>query len=365
MAQILTFLGKGGCGRTTIAIATAKQQASLGRRVLFVSQDPTPATGILLGMPLQPVPQPIGANLSAVQVLATAAIDRGWEEVKQLEARYLRSPLLGNVYAQELPILPGMDSAIALNELRRYDASGNYDSIVFDGSDDLATIGMAGIPETLDWYLRRFQTVFTESDLWRTVAPIVQPALAAVLTIAWTGESIVSQPLQEANNYLALAQSTISDPRRVVAYLITDDRAESIARAKYLWANAQQSSLAVAGVIFNRAETTAALTDIFAPLTAVSIPTIAANDWQSAIESLPDFSLAQNAPRSMVVDPARREIRLYLPGLDKTQVKLTQSGPEITVEAADRRRNLLLPPPLTNARVTGAKFQDGYLIISV
>ncbi|HSF74622.1 MAG TPA: ArsA-related P-loop ATPase, partial [Microcoleus sp.] len=40
MALILTFLGKGGTGRSTIAIATAKKYAAQGKRVLLLGQDP-------------------------------------------------------------------------------------------------------------------------------------------------------------------------------------------------------------------------------------------------------------------------------------------------------------------------------------
>jgi anion-transporting ArsA/GET3 family ATPase len=224
MPQILTFLGKGGSGRTTVAIAAAKQQASLGRRVLFVSQDPTPATGILLGVPLTDKPQSIGANLEVVLISATVAIERGWEDVKQIEARYLRSPILRNVYGQELAIIPGMDSAIALNALRQYDASGKYDTIVYDGTGDLTTLRMAGMGDSLSWYLRRFVTVVEESDLWRTVAPIMQPALAAVLTLAWTGERVMSQPLQEANNFFTQSQAVIGNPQRVVGYRRTNSQ---------------------------------------------------------------------------------------------------------------------------------------------
>jgi arsenite-transporting ATPase len=35
MALILTYLGKGGCGSTTLAIATAKRLAQEGRPVLL------------------------------------------------------------------------------------------------------------------------------------------------------------------------------------------------------------------------------------------------------------------------------------------------------------------------------------------
>ncbi len=364
MPQILTFLGKGGSGRTTVAIAAAKQQANLGRRVLFVSQDPTPATGILLGIPLTDQPQSIGANLEVVSISATVAIERGWEDVKQVEARYLRSPILRNVYGQELAILPGMDSAIALNALRQYDASGKYDTIVYDGTGDITTLRMAGMADSLSWYLRRFVAVVEESDLWRTIAPIMQPAMAAILTIAWTGESVMSQPMQEANSALAQSQLVIGNPQRVVGYLVTTNDPAAVATAKYLWGSAQQSGLTIGGVIVNQAQLDSATTAEFDPLKIASIPTQIGDDWQPLIDAMPDFSQAIAAPKPIAIDIPKREVRLYLPGFDKTQVKLTQSGPEVTIEAGDQRRNILLPPALKGSSVTGAKFQAGYLIIS-
>ncbi|WP_373542248.1 ArsA family ATPase [Chamaesiphon sp.] len=363
MPQILTFLGKGGSGRTTVAIAAAKQQANLGRRVLFVSQDPTPATGILLGVPLTDKPQSIGANLAVVSISATAAIERGWEDIKQVEARYLRSPLLRNVYGQELAIIPGMDSAIALNALRQYDASGQYDTIVYDGTGDITTLRMAGMADSLSWYLRRFITVVEASDLWKTVSPIVQPAMAGILAIAWTGESVTGQPLQEANNALSASQAVISNPQRVVGYLVTTDEPAAVATAKYLWGSAQQSGLTIGGVIFNQAAATGIGLE-FEPLAIAALPTRIDTDWQPLMDAMPDFSQAITAPKPIAIDVSKREVRLYLPGFDKTQVKLTQSGPEVTIEAGDQRRNILLPPPLKGASVTGAKFQNGYLIIS-
>jgi anion-transporting ArsA/GET3 family ATPase len=364
MPQILTFLGKGGSGRTTVAIAAAKQQANLGRRVLFVSQDPTPATGILLGVPLTEKPQSIGANLAVVSISATVAIERGWEEIKQVEARYLRSPILRSVYGQELAILPGMDGAIALNELRQYDSSGKYDVIVYDGTGDMATLAMVGMPDSLSWYLRRFIAVVEESDLWKTISPIMQPAMAAVLTIAWTGESVMSQPVNEATNVLAQAQSMISNPQRVVGYLVTTEEPAAVATAKYLWGSAQQSGLTIGGILLNQGTNQDTVATEFDPLAVTIVPSRVGADWQPLLDAMPDFSQAITVPKPISIDIQNREVRLYLPGFDKTQVKLTQSGPEVTIEAGDRRRNILLPPALKGSSVTGAKFQNGYLIIS-
>ena len=363
MPQILTFLGKGGSGKTTVAIAAAKQQANLGRRVLFVSQDPTPATGILLGASLPDKPQSIGANLEVVAIPATVAIERGWEDVKQVEARYLRSPILRNIYGQELAILPGMDSAIALNALRQYDASNKYDVIVYDGTGDITTLRMAGMADSLNWYLRRFIAVVEESDLWKTISPMMQPAMAAVLAVAWTGESVMSQPIQEAKNALDYSQAVISNPQRVVGYLVTNDDPTAIATAKYLWGSAQQSGLSIGGAIF-RGELSPAIVAEFEPLVVTKLPTQIGTDWQPLMDAMPDFSKVVDIPKPIAIDTANREVRLYLPGFDKTQVKLTQSGPEVTIEAGDQRRNILLPAILKGASVKGAKFQGGYLIIS-
>ena len=363
MPQILTFLGKGGSGKTTVAIAAAKQQANLGRRVLFVSQDPTPATGILLGLPLTDLPSSIEANLSVVAIPATVAIERGWEDVKQVEARYLRSPILRNIYGQELAILPGMDSAIALNALRQYDASGKYDVIVYDGTGDITTLRMAGMADSLNWYLRRFIAVVEESDLWKTISPIMQPAMAAILTVAWTGESVMSQPVQEAKSALDYSEATISNPQRVMGYLVMNQDTTTAVTAKYLWGSAQQSGLSIGGAIY-WGDADSAVTTEFEPLTVTNIPTKIGTDWQSLIDKMPDLSQVVDVPKPIAIDTAKREVRLYLPGFDKTQVKLTQSGPEVTIEAGDQRRNILLPAPLKGASVKGAKFQNGYLIIS-
>jgi arsenite-transporting ATPase len=82
------------------------------------------------------------------------------------------------------------------------------------------------------------------------------------------------------------------------------------------------------------------------------------------MDALPDFTQAAKAPKPLEIDIRARQVRLFLPGFDKKQVKLTQSGSEVTVEAGDQRRHILLPPALSGSSVTGAKFQNGYLTIS-
>jgi arsenite-transporting ATPase len=365
MAFILTFLGKGGTGRTTIAIATAKQLSSQGQRVLLVGQDPSPAFGLMLGVPLGADPQEIAPNLDAVQLHSTVLLERSWEEVKKLEAQYLRSPTLKNVYGQELGILPGMDSALALNALREYDGSGKYDAIIYDGSGDQFTLRMLGMPEILSWYFRRFRQVFTESDLGRAVAPFIQPVTSTILNVTWTADSFAEQPSSQANQMLDRGREAVSDPNRVAAYLVTTGDTAALATAKFLWGSAQQVGLTVGGLLLNQIPSTETLEQEFSPLPVSTLPQLSATaDWQPLMDALPDFKQASQAPRPVEVDISARQVRLFLPGFDKKQVKLTQYSSEVTIEAGDQRRNVLLPPSLSGQPVQGAKFQNRYLTIS-
>lgn len=363
MSFILTFLGKGGVGRTTVAIAAAKQFAAQGQRVLYVNPEPGPALGLQLGTPLGPDPQEIAPKLQAVQLQAAVLLERSWEEVKKLETQYVRTPFFREVFGEELGVLPGMDSALVLNAIREYDASGKYDVIVFDGSGDQNTLRTLGMPEILSWYIRRFSKVFSDSDLGKTVTPFVQPLSSAVLNVNWAGNNF-AQPRGQVDNLLEQGKAAAADPNRVAAYLVTTAAPVAIATARYLWGSAQQIGLTVGGVLLNQAEVTEAIRNEFLPLKISAIPQHSGNDWQPLIEALPDFSQVTQAPQPITIDLPARKVSLFLPSFDRKQVKLTQYGPEVTVEAGDQRRNLFLPPELRGKQVTGAKFQDGYLIIS-
>jgi len=365
MALILTFLGKGGTARTKIAIAAAKLLASQGKRVLLAGLA-EPALPILLGTPVGSEPQEIAPNLQAVQFQASVLLESNWEQAKKLEAQYLRTPIFKDVFGQELIALPGMDSALALNAIREYDASGKYDAIVYDGTGDSSTLRMLGLPESLSWYVRRFRQLFVNSDLGKTIAesPLIQPLISTFFNVNWTADNFAG-PTNQVNNFLEQGRSALSDPKRIAAFLVTTQDPIEVASARYLWGSAQQIGLTVGGVLLVSSETNIKLSEEFTPLPVSVIPDSTTGDWQTLIDALPNFEAqAVQAPKPIEIDIHNRQVRLFLPGFDKKQVKLTQYGPEVTVEAGDQRRNISLPPALSGRPIAGAKFQNNYLIIS-
>ncbi|MEO0456501.1 MAG: ArsA family ATPase [Cyanobacteria bacterium P01_A01_bin.114] len=368
MALILTFLGKGGTGRSLSAIAAAKKLARQGQRVLLVTQEVGPAFGRLLGADVGAAVQPVEAGLWGVQLQSTALLEQNWEMVKRLEAQYLRDPFFKAVYGQELSVLPGMDEALALNAIREYEGSGEYDVLVHDGPGDLSSLRMWNLPEGVDWYFRRFKKVFQDSQFAKAVSPFIQPIAGVVLSGGWSGDMFDQPQVNDAAGLIERGNAAVRDPARVRAYLVTTGDEGAIATARYLWGAAQQVGLTVGGVLANRLasppEKGADLSAAFSPLPIFQLPSQAAGSWQPLIDALPDFRLVPDVPAAVSVDLSTSTVRLFLPSFDKSQIQLTQYGPEVTVEAGGQRRNLTLPNALQGRAVSGAKFQDGYLIIS-
>ncbi|MBE9079761.1 ArsA family ATPase [Romeria aff. gracilis LEGE 07310] len=363
MTLILTFLGKGGTGRTTVAIAAAKQLAEQGQRVLLLTQDAGPAFGLLLGAEVGSAPQPVSENLQAVQLHSTTLLEQNWERLKQFEAKYLRDPFFKAVYGQELSLLPGLDDALALNAIREFDGSGEYDVIVHDGSGDQATLRLWGTPEGIDWYFRRFKAVLQSSQFYRSISPFIQPVTGAILS-SGNATDLWDQPAtQEVNTLVNRGKALVTDPMRLRAYVVTTADESAIATGRYLWSAAQQIGLTVAGALLNQADSAGAAESAFSPLPVNALPT-KSDRWQPLMAALPPLTAPVDVPAPMTVDVAAQTVKLFFPAFDKKQVKLTQYGPEVTVEAGDQRRNLTLPPELKGRSVTGAKFQLGYLIIT-
>jgi len=359
--QILTFLGQSRSACAIASVAFARQLAQQGTRVLWMTQDSGPLPGALWGTSLSTEAQSMGNNLAAIQFQAATLLEKSWDVVKGIEAQYLRDPLLKQVFGQELVILPGMEDALTLDAIRvLYDAQ-EYDYLIFDSPSSKASLRMWGLPENLDWYIRRFQKVLADSELARALSPFIQPIAGAVLNISGSQESI-NKPVEQARSFLEAGRDVVQSPQHMLGFLVTTDAVADQAMTRYLWGSAQQIGMTVGGAIAYASDVN---DQAFAPLLLHQMPTLQGDNWQPLMETVPTITTAvQNAPAPVVINEADKQVKLFLPGFTKTDINLTQYGPEVTLTAGDQRRNLFLPSSLKNLSVQGAKFQEDYLILS-
>jgi arsenite/tail-anchored protein-transporting ATPase len=160
----LTFFGgKGGVGKTTLAVAYATLLAGRGERTLLVSTDPAHSTGDLLGAKLSGEPTRAGEKLWAVEVDAAAAAAEYVERIKA-DARGSVSP----------EVLPTVDRHLELAK----SSPGTEESALFDRFVDLISL----CPTEYD------RIVFDTAPTGHTLRLLTLPALLS----AWV-EGVVRQ----------------------------------------------------------------------------------------------------------------------------------------------------------------------------
>ncbi|MEM6835254.1 MAG: ArsA family ATPase [Cyanobacteria bacterium P01_C01_bin.120] len=361
MSQILTFLGQSRTACAIASIAMARQLAQQGNRVLWLTQDSGPLPAALWGQALVTEATALGPNLWTLQLQAAKLLEQSWDVVKGLEAQYLRNPLLKQVFGQELVVLPGMEDALTLDAIRVLYDSQTYDYLVYDAVSGKASLRMWGLPEQMDWYIRRFQKVLAESELARALSPFIQPIAGAVLNISGSQDSM-NQPIQQARDFLAAGRQAVQSAQHCLGFLVTTAAPADVEMARYLWGSAQQIGMTVGGAIAYDASVP---DQSLASIPSQSCPRLTDDNWEPLMTAMPNLAAAvQNAPAPVVINEVEKQVKLFLPGFTKAEIDLTQYGPEVTVTAGDVRRNLFLPTSLKNRSVQGAKFQEDYLILS-
>lgn len=152
-AKPITFFGgKGGVGKTTLAVAYATLLASRGERTLLVSTDPAHSTGDLLGAKLSGEPTQTDENLWAIEVDAEADAEAYVERIKT-DARDSVSP----------EVLPTVDKHLELAK----SSPGTEESALFDRFVDLISLH----PTSYD------RIVFDTAPTGHTLRLLTLPAL--------------------------------------------------------------------------------------------------------------------------------------------------------------------------------------------
>ncbi len=359
MGRVISLLGKGGVGRSTLALAMARSEARRGKQVLIISLEPVSAIGLMLDVRLTFEPQEVEPNLWAVHFSTTTVMERNWNKLRSAEEEYSRIPLFREVYGEELGALPGLDQFLMMSALRDWDLSGKYDYLFFDGGAALDQLRMFAVPEQLSWYARRLGEAFQKSAIGQILSPFLEPLTRAILTVNISTDSVRSTT-GKFSDVLNEGKAVMQNPERLLLFLVSTADPMAIAITRQLWGSSQLMGLNVGGAIV-RAE--ADWKEHFGPLPIRSVPETDPEALVSHVEGLASVETV-GFPKPLEVDERARTVRIFLPGFSKKQVELNQYGPELTIRAADQRRNYVLPSSFRNLRASGAKFQDGYLTVS-
>lgn len=161
--RVLFVGGKGGVGKTTVAAATALQQARAGRRVLLISTDPAHNLGHLWNRQIGSSIVRLAAGLDGLELDPDETVRQHLDEVGSALRRLMPPHLAGEVdkHMALSRDAPGMHEAALLERIADTVIQGlaDYDLLVFDTAPSGHTSRLMALPEMM--------TAWTEGLLQR------------------------------------------------------------------------------------------------------------------------------------------------------------------------------------------------------
>ncbi|KAM0983653.1 uncharacterized protein At1g26090, chloroplastic [Malus sylvestris] len=399
--KLVTFLGKGGSGKTTSAVFAAQHFAMAGFSTCLVIHTQDPTAEFLLNRKIGTSPTLCSPNLSALRFETTKMLLGPLKQLKQADARLnMTQGVLEGIVGEELGVLPGMDpifSALALERLvqffrnvaQRYRNEDNFDVIIYDGMSSEEMLRMIGAARKARLYLKYLRNTAEKTDLGRFAGPsvlrLVDEAMSISSSTPHLNGKMSAEIWDSLEQMLERGSSAFSEPEKFGCFLVIDpDNPVSVHAALRYWGCTIQAGAQVSGAFaiasrHKNTESEERLKKNFSPLPFASIPNISLGsplDWNAIIQDTFSESARNllsmtasgggNLTPSVKFDAARKSVTLFMPGFDKSEIKLYQyrGGSELLVEAGDQRRVIHLPSKI-QGKVGGAKFMDRNLVITM
>lgn len=382
--RVLLFTGKGGVGKTSVAAATALRAAAAGQRTLVVSTDPAHSLGDAFGLDLGPDATTVAPGLQAEQIDARLRLEENWREIQSYLVALLSWGGVGEVEAEELSVVPGIEEIFSLIDVKRHVEAGRHDLLVVDCAPTAETLRLLSLPDALGWYMERIFPVE------RKVARAVRPVLGRLTTMPLPAEAMLDS-ISRLHRNLDGVRDILTDGATTSVRLVVNAEKIVIAEARRTYTYLQLFGYHVDAVVVNRllppevsdpyfarwkalqAEHLCTIRDGFAGVPVLTAPLF--DDelvGNHALGRLGD-AVYDGQPAHVILatgDPLRfaREddgwvLDLALPFVDKRDVDLLRRGDELYIKVGTHTRSIMLPAALTRCDVGGARMADGRLTV--
>lgn len=382
MTRVLLCTGKGGVGKTTVAAASALRAADDGHRVLITSTDPAHSLADVFDVPLGDDAVLVSPGVHAQQLDAQTRLERHWADIRDYVVELLSWGGIGDVQAQELALVPGLDELFALIDLADQVDAGTYDVIVVDCAPTAETLRLLALPDALRWYVERI------IQPGRKVARAMRPIASRVSSMP-VPEDEVFGAVEGLQARLRRVHQLLQDGERSSVRLVVNPERLVIAEALRTATSLALFGYGIDAVVVNRilpdeiddpylarwkelhATHLQTVRDAFEPTPVLTAPLF--DDELVGIAGLrrlgevlwSEHRVADVLHRGplLEVEPTAEGyvLRLALPFVAKDDLDLHRRGTDLHVRTGSLKRTVPLPAALRNLDVAGARLRDGRL----
>jgi arsenite-transporting ATPase len=382
--RTILYTGKGGVGKTSVAVATARRCAAAGMRTVVLSTDPAHSLSDSLEIELSSTPTDCGGGLWGQEVQAQEEMERHWEAVQEWMGDLLAERGVDRIRAEELTVPPGMDELFSLLQIKRHHEAGEFDAIIVDCAPTGETLRLLSFPDVASWWLEKM------IPLERKMMGAARPLARAMLDISLPSDKVFDDVERLVQNLVAMNVILRDRTSTSIRLVMNPDRMvikESMRTFTYLNLYGYLTDAVVVNRVFPpeveggyfgawravQSEQMELVQSGFAPVPILTAPYFEQEVVGPAMldrladEVFGDLDagalLYDDLSQELVSDNGTATLRLAIPFVEKADVELKKIGLEVIVRVGPQKRTIILPPTMASYRPRSAQFEGGALSV--
>ena len=382
--RVLLFTGKGGVGKTSLAVAPALGAAAPGPRVFVLSTDSAHSLGDALARDVGPTPVEVAPRVLAQEVAALAELDRSWSEIQEWLHGLLSSDT-DEMVAEELLVFPGLEELVALRAVREVEARGDIDVCVVDCAPTGSTLRMLRLPDVLRLFMENF------FDMKRRAVNAMRPVAQKLGAGRLFAPDSVFEAFERLYAEIEDVREILLDTDRTSARLVVNPARVVVDETRRSFAYLSLYGVATDAVLVNRVLPAEASTGYFArwaerekselaaieesfPVPRFQAPLLAQEPiGVEALRRLADAVYGDRDPAERFTDArpirfekrdGRTRLEIDVPHAMQDEVEVLAHGEELLVRVRDAQRRISLPASVAGRSIESAKLDEGVLVVT-
>jgi len=387
--RLIIYTGKGGVGKTSVSAATARLLAKKGYRTIIMSTDSAHSLSDSLGITLPNDIQNVEENLDALEIDIIHEMRTRWADISRYISTLMISQGMGEITAEEMAIIPGMEMVAALFYVLSFEEEDRYDVVVMDTPPTGETLRLLSFPDMSNWYIDKVYA------LMKRFIGLARVTVGKFMDFPLPDKAVMNS-IEEMKNRMNKVKAVLENPQKTTVRLVLNPErmviSETMRAYTYICLYNKNVECLIVNKIYPKEDLSDSdffreklkeqdkhlrqIDDAFSELKIMNAYQMSTElvgpeklDLMAEMifgDSDPIEVYANESPMRFLTVDDIDEMRLKMPFVKKSSIELFkgESG-TLVVHVGSQKRTVSLPATLMDAEVLGAELSDEELIVKL